>query len=77
MEGYQFIDTWYSLLSCESMSSSLELNVKNLTKNGMCVANTYEYKDISQNANRSFEWRYYFKYSNEYTRNMCHMITCG
>ena len=33
--------------------------------------------DISQNANRSFEWRYYFKYSNEYTRNMCHMITCG
>lgn len=33
--------------------------------------------DISQNANRSFEWRYYFKYSNEFTRNMCHMITCG
>ena len=33
--------------------------------------------DISQNANRSFEWRYYFKYSNEFTRNMCHQITCG
>lgn len=33
--------------------------------------------DISQNANRSFEWRYYFKYAGEFTRNMCHMITCG
>lgn len=33
--------------------------------------------DISQNANRTFEWRDYFKYSGETTRNMCHMITCG
>ena len=33
--------------------------------------------DISQNANRSFEWRYYFKYANESTRNCCHMVTCG
>lgn len=33
--------------------------------------------DISQNASRAFEWRYYFKHSRELTRNMCHMITCG
>lgn len=33
--------------------------------------------DISQNANRTFEWRDYFRYSGETTRNMCHMITCG
>ena len=33
--------------------------------------------DISQNANRSFEWRGYFQYSLESTRNCCHMITCG
>lgn len=33
--------------------------------------------DISQNANRSFEWRYYFKYTSWSTRQMCHMITCG
>lgn len=33
--------------------------------------------DISQNANRSFEWRYYFRFSQTSTRNCCHMITCG
>lgn len=33
--------------------------------------------DVSQNASRSFEWRYYFKHSGKYTRNMPHMITCG
>lgn len=33
--------------------------------------------DVSQNASRSFEWRYYFKHSREFTRNMCHEITCG
>lgn len=33
--------------------------------------------DISQNANRSFEWRLYYRYAGELTRNMPHMITCG
>lgn len=33
--------------------------------------------DISQNANRSFEWRYYFKYTDWTTRECCHMLTCG
>lgn len=33
--------------------------------------------DISQNANRTFEWRDYFRYGSEITRNICHMITCG
>lgn len=32
--------------------------------------------DISQNANRSFEWRYYFKHAKK-TRTKCHMLTCG
>ena len=33
--------------------------------------------DISQNGNRSFEWRYYFQHAQEMTRNGCHVITCG
>ena len=33
--------------------------------------------DISQNANRSFEWRYYYKYTSWSTRQMCHMLCCG
>jgi hypothetical protein len=33
--------------------------------------------DISQNANRSFEWRYHYKYADDLIRTMPHMITCG
>ena len=33
--------------------------------------------DISQNANRSFEWRYYFKHTDWVTREKCHMLTMG
>ena len=33
--------------------------------------------DISQNANRRFEWDYYYNYAKDITRNMPHVITCG
>ena len=33
--------------------------------------------DISQNANRKFEWAYYYDYAKDITRNMPHVITCG
>ena len=33
--------------------------------------------DISQNANRRFEWSYYFDYAKDITRNIPHVITCG
>ena len=33
--------------------------------------------DISQNANRSFEWRYHYKYADDLIRTVPHMITCG
>jgi hypothetical protein len=33
--------------------------------------------DISQNANRKFEWSYYFDYAKDITRNIPHVITCG
>ena len=33
--------------------------------------------DISQNASRAFEWRYYYNYSADITRNRCHRIACG
>ena len=33
--------------------------------------------DISQNANRKFEWNYYYDYAKDITRNIPHVITCG
>jgi hypothetical protein len=33
--------------------------------------------DISQNANRKFEWQYYYDYAKDITRNIPHVITCG
>lgn len=33
--------------------------------------------DIAQNAVRTFEWKYYYDYASNITRNMPHMITCG
>lgn len=33
--------------------------------------------DISQNANRTFEWKYYYDYAKDITRNIPHIITCG
>ena len=33
--------------------------------------------DISQNANRRFEWAYYYDYAKDITRNIPHVITCG
>lgn len=33
--------------------------------------------DISQNANRYFEWLDYYRFTRDYTRRMPHMITCG
>ena len=33
--------------------------------------------DISQNANRRFEWSYYYDYAKDITRNIPHVITCG
>ena len=33
--------------------------------------------DISQNANRRFEWSFYYDYAKEITRNIPHVITCG
>lgn len=33
--------------------------------------------DISQNANRRFEWDYYYNFAKDITRNMPHVITCG
>ena len=33
--------------------------------------------DISQNANRYFEWLDYYKYTQRFTKNMCHMFCCG
>ena len=33
--------------------------------------------DISQNASRTFEWKYYYDYAKDITRNMPHVITCG
>lgn len=33
--------------------------------------------DISQNASRTFEWKYYYDYAKDITRNMPHIISCG
>ena len=33
--------------------------------------------DVSQNANRTFEYRDYYAYSRGATKNMCHVMTCG
>ena len=33
--------------------------------------------DISQNASRTFEWKYYYDYAKDITRNIPHIITCG
>lgn len=33
--------------------------------------------DISQNASRTFEWKFYYDYAEDITKNMCHMISCG
>ena len=33
--------------------------------------------DISQNANRRFEWNFYYDYARDITRNMPHVISCG
>lgn len=33
--------------------------------------------DISQNASRTFEWKYYYDYAKDITRNIPHVITCG
>ena len=33
--------------------------------------------DISQNANRKFEWSYYYDYAKDITRNIPHVIACG
>lgn len=33
--------------------------------------------DISQNASRTFEWKYYYDYAKDITRNMPHVISCG
>ena len=33
--------------------------------------------DISQNASRTFEWKYYYDYAKDITRNMPHVIACG
>lgn len=33
--------------------------------------------DVSQNANRTFEFRDYYAYSRSATKNMCHVMTCG
>ena len=33
--------------------------------------------DISQNANRRFEWNFYYDYAKDITRNIPHVITCG
>ena len=33
--------------------------------------------DISQNANRRFEWDYYYNHAKDITKNMPHVITCG
>ena len=33
--------------------------------------------DVSQNANRTFEFRDYYASSRTNTKNMCHMMTCG
>ena len=33
--------------------------------------------DVSQNANRTFEYRDYYTYSRSATKNMCHVMTCG
>ena len=33
--------------------------------------------DVSQNANRTFEYRDYYLYSRNATKNMCHVMSCG
>ena len=33
--------------------------------------------DVSQNANRRFEWAYYYEYAKDITRNIPHVISCG
>lgn len=33
--------------------------------------------DVSQNANRTFEYRDYYTYSRSATKNMCHVMACG
>ena len=33
--------------------------------------------DISQNANRRFEWAYYYDYAKDITRNIPHVLSCG
>ncbi len=33
--------------------------------------------DVSQNANRRFEWSYYYDYAKDITRNIPHVLSCG
>ena len=46
----------------------------NGTPNFDCHLNT---GDISQNANRPQEWRYYYKYHEDNLKNMPHILNCG
>lgn len=33
--------------------------------------------DISDSANKSYEWRYYYEFGKQFTSNYCHMTCCG
>ena len=41
------------------------------------VTNYVNVKDISQNANRTFEWFDYFRYLGSSVKEKPHMISCG
>ena len=41
------------------------------------VTNYVNIKDISQNANRTFEWFDYFRYLGSSIKEKPHMISCG
>ena len=41
------------------------------------VTNCVNIKDISQNANRTFEWFDYFRYLGSSVKEKPHMISCG
>ena len=41
------------------------------------VTNYVNIKDISQNANRTFEWFDYFRYLGSSVKEKPHMISCG
>ena len=56
------------------------LNILNHEVNGLGEPNydfTIHTGDVSQNANRTFEFRDYYASSRTNTKNMCHMMTCG